>query len=130
MPHAKYINIVPQSNPVAPTCFAVSAVAFLASFVGLIVNHWLSGWMAVGGMACIGLFYLAIGLISYGSRIPIYRSETASPELDAATSVETEMVDYGNSPMLATSTNSPSVMAHNRSELVGKSSVTASDVNP
>jgi hypothetical protein len=56
----------------------VSAFAFLACLVGVIVNHWLSGWMAVGGMAGIGLFYLAIGLMSLGERIPVYSADDSS----------------------------------------------------
>lgn len=68
----KLLEVVPKVNSVAPICFTISAFAFLASLLGLIVNQWLSGWMATGGMAGIALFYLALGLISLGSRIPVY----------------------------------------------------------
>ena len=74
----KIVNAAPNAYPIATVCFSVSACAFFACVVGLVVNHWLSGWMAVGGMAGIGLFYLALGLLSLGSRIPVYHAAGAA----------------------------------------------------
>ena len=48
--------------------FAVAACAFAAAGIGSIVNFWLTGWMAVGGMVGVGLFYLALGLVNLNSR--------------------------------------------------------------
>lgn len=64
-------------NDAALMCFAVSAGAFVAAGIGAIVNHMLAGWMAVGGMAMVGLFYLALGLFSLGS--PADRDASSSP---------------------------------------------------
>ena len=47
--------------------FAVAGCAFAAAGIGLLINQWMSGWMAVGGMAGVGLFYLAVGLLNLGS---------------------------------------------------------------
>ena len=55
--------------------FAVAACAFSAAAIGLLINHWMSGWMAAGGMAGIGLFYLAIGLLNLHTPDGSYRSE-------------------------------------------------------
>ena len=44
--------------------FTVAAIALVAAGIGMIVNHWLTGWMAVGGMVGVGLFYAAIGVLS------------------------------------------------------------------
>ena len=54
-------------NATSKMSFAVAACAFVAALVGLLINHWLSGWMAVGGMTGVGLFYLAIGLLNLNS---------------------------------------------------------------
>ena len=51
-------------NTTSKMSFAVAGCAFIAALVGLLINHWLSGWMAVGGMTGVGLFYLAIGLLN------------------------------------------------------------------
>ena len=51
-------------NPASKMSFAVALCAFSAAGIGFLVNHWMSGWMAVGGMAGIGLFYLAVGLLN------------------------------------------------------------------
>ena len=37
-------------TPASQMAFAVSACAFTAAAVGTVVNYWLTGWMAVGGM--------------------------------------------------------------------------------
>ena len=55
-------------TPVSRMAFAVSVCAFAAAGVSIVVNHWLTGWMAVGGMAGIGLFYLAIGILNLHSK--------------------------------------------------------------
>lgn len=51
-------------SPVSRMSFAVALCAFAAAGVGWIVNNWLSGWMAVGGMFGVGLFYLAVGVLN------------------------------------------------------------------
>ena len=55
-------------NPTSQMAFAVALCALAAAGVGSIVNHWMTGWMAVGGMAGVGLFYLAVGLLNLRSR--------------------------------------------------------------
>lgn len=55
-------------TPASQMAFAVSLCAFAAAGVGLIVNHWLTGWMAVGGMVGVGLFYLAVGILNLRSK--------------------------------------------------------------
>ena len=41
-------------SPASRMSFAISACAFAAAGIGTVVNHWLTGWMAVGGMAGVG----------------------------------------------------------------------------
>lgn len=53
-------------NPASRMAFSVAICAFAAAGLGVIVNHWITGWMAVGGMAGVGLFYLAIGVVNMG----------------------------------------------------------------
>ena len=55
-------------SPVSQMSFAISAFAFAAAGIGTVINHWLTGWMAVGGMAGVGLFYLAVGVLNLRSR--------------------------------------------------------------
>ena len=55
-------------SPASQMSFAISACAFAAAGIGTVVNHWLTGWMAVGGMAGVGLFYLAVGILNLQSR--------------------------------------------------------------
>ncbi len=55
-------------SPASQMSFAISACAFAAAGIGTVVNHWLTGWMAVGGMAGVGLFYLAIGILNLRSK--------------------------------------------------------------
>jgi hypothetical protein len=57
----------PGLSSTSKMSFAVAACAFAAAGIGLLVNQWMSGWMAVGGMAGVGLFYLAVGLLNLGS---------------------------------------------------------------
>ncbi|WP_010587590.1 hypothetical protein [Schlesneria paludicola] len=57
-------------NPTSKMSFAVALCAFAAAAIGLLVNQWMSGWMAVGGMAGIGLFYLAVGLLNLNTTAP------------------------------------------------------------
>ena len=51
-------------NPTSKMSFAVALCAFAAAGIGLFVNLWMSGWMAVAGMAGVGLFYLAVGILN------------------------------------------------------------------
>ena len=51
-------------HPTSRVAFAVAACAFMAAGIGAILNYWVAGWMAVGGMTGIGLFYIVIRLIN------------------------------------------------------------------
>jgi hypothetical protein len=44
-------------------CFGVAAGAFLTAALGFVVNQFLVGWLATGGMIAIGLLYVAMGLL-------------------------------------------------------------------
>ena len=68
MPKLAKISSDFSMSPAARMSFAISACAFAAAGIGTIVNHWLTGWMAVGGMAGVGLFYLAVGILNLRSR--------------------------------------------------------------
>ena len=86
-------------NPTSKMSFAVAGCAFAAAAIGVLINQWLSGWMAVGGMAGVGLFYLAIGLLNLGSSDSIYTDESdlvesASHRLSGATNVDDLAVDH------------------------------------
>ena len=82
-----------EMNSTSQMSFAVAACAFGAAALGLLINQWMSGWMAVGGMAGLGLFYLAIGLLNLGSTEPLFTQEselieTASHRLSGAMNVD------------------------------------------
>jgi len=51
-------------NPVSKISFAVAIAAFATALLGLVINQIFTGWMAAGGMAGVGLFYLAIGVLN------------------------------------------------------------------
>ena len=51
-------------NPVSKVSFAVAIAAFGTALLGLVINQIFTGWMAAGGMAGVGLFYLAIGVLN------------------------------------------------------------------
>ncbi|WP_157605925.1 hypothetical protein [Schlesneria paludicola] len=57
-------------NPASRMAFAVAICALSAAGLGAIINHWMTGWMAVGGMVGVGLFYLAIGILNLGRGEP------------------------------------------------------------
>ena len=93
MPHKSPTSDDYQLNQTSKMSFAVAGCAFAAAGIGLLINHWMSGWMAVGGMAGVGLFYLAIGLLNLGSHSSIFSDEndlidTASHRLSGATNVD------------------------------------------
>ena len=82
----------PDLNPTSKMSFAVVACAFAAAGFGLLINQWFSGWMAVGGMTGVGLFYLAVGLLNIGSVGSVSTDEseltgTASHRLSGAMNV-------------------------------------------
>ena len=82
-----------EMNSTSQMSFAVAACAFGAAVLGLLINQWMSGWMAVGGMAGLGLFYLAIGLLNLGSTEPMFTQEsdlieTASHRLSGSMNVD------------------------------------------
>ena len=82
-----------EMNPTSKMSFAVAGCAFGAAAIGLLINHWMSGWMAVGGMAGLGLFYLAIGVLSLGSSNSVFiedrdLTETAAHRLSSASNVD------------------------------------------
>lgn len=73
--------------------FGVAASAFAAAGIGLLINQWMSGWMAVGGMAGVGLFYMAIGLLNLNSSDSVFMdeddlSETAAHRLSGVANVD------------------------------------------
>ena len=43
-------------------CFTIAACSLGAALLGAVVNLFLTGWMAVGGMTMVGLFYFGMGL--------------------------------------------------------------------
>lgn len=51
-------------NPAARMCFTISGIAFVACALGLLVNHLLTGALAIAGTAAVALVYLAMGLMS------------------------------------------------------------------
>jgi hypothetical protein len=48
----------------AKVCLWLGLLALSAAVVGSVVNSVLTGWMAVAGMAAIGLFYLGLSSIA------------------------------------------------------------------
>lgn len=63
-------------NPTSQMAFAVAACALVAAVIGVIINHWMTGWMAVGGMVGVGLFYLAVGILNLSSAgVPAYEDD-------------------------------------------------------
>lgn len=56
----------PAFNSISKICFCIAGLAFVGSFACAAINHSLSGWMAVAGMAGLGLFYLALGVLNLG----------------------------------------------------------------
>lgn len=73
----------PSIGVTSKMSFAVAACAFGAAAIGLLVNQWLSGWMAVGGMTGVGLFYLAVGLLNLGARSSAHADESNLVETSA-----------------------------------------------
>lgn len=69
--------------PVSRMCFAISAIAFGAALLGALVNHFLTGWMAVGGMAMVGLLYLGMGIADLK-----YERTSGSDEFAVARTIE------------------------------------------
>ena len=85
-------------SPTSKMSFAVAGCAFVAAAIGLLVNQWMSGWMAVGGMAGLGLFYLAIGVLSLGSSSGVFLKdhdliETAAHRLSGVANVDDEAIE-------------------------------------
>ena len=68
MPKLAKSNSEFSMSPASQMSFAISACAFAAAAIGTVINHWLTGWMAVGGMTGVGLFYLAVGILNLKSR--------------------------------------------------------------
>lgn len=88
-------------NPTSKMSFAVAGCAFAAAVIGVLINQWMSGWMAVGGMAGVGLFYLAIGLLNLGGVESIYSDESelvesASHRLSGAANVDDLAVEHSH----------------------------------
>ena len=80
MPQNSHSSSGGQLNQTSSMSFAVAGCAFAAAAIGILVNHWLSGWMAVAGMAGVGLFYLAIGLLNLGTSDSIFLDEGEGAE--------------------------------------------------
>ena len=88
-----------QLNPTSKISFTVAGCAFSAAAIGYLINQWMSGWMAVGGMAGVGLFCLALGLLNLNSNALIFEEdaelvETASHRLSGATNVDDLLVSH------------------------------------
>ena len=82
-----------EMNTTSKMSFAVAGSALGAAAIGLLINQWMTGWMAVGGMAGLGLFYRAIGLLNLGSAEPLFTHEndlieSASHRLSGAMNVD------------------------------------------
>jgi hypothetical protein len=93
MPHDPQISSPPGLNATSKMSFAVATCAFAAALVGLFVNQWMSGWMAVGGMAGVGLFYIGVGLLNLGHTGTVFSDdnefvETSSHRLSGAGNVD------------------------------------------
>ena len=56
----------PAFNSISKICFCIASLAFVGSFACAAIHYALSGWMAVAGMAGLGLFYLALGVLNLG----------------------------------------------------------------
>ena len=67
MPIFKQMSGQPDANSSRRMAFIVAVCAFSAAGLGLLINQWVPGWMAVGGMAGVGLFYLTMGAMSFQS---------------------------------------------------------------
>jgi hypothetical protein len=65
-------------SPASQMSFAVALCAFIAAGIGLVVNHWVTGWMAVGGMCGVGLFYIVVGLLNLRSNPPLFEDDSKS----------------------------------------------------
>ena len=59
-------------NSTSQMAFAVAFCALAAAGIGSIVNLWLTGWFAVGGMVGVGLFYWAVGVINLPVNSPVF----------------------------------------------------------
>ena len=66
MPHQPGTNGRAVLTSLSKASFGIAGLAFLGSFACAAINHSLSGWMAVAGMAGLGLFYLALGVLNLG----------------------------------------------------------------
>lgn len=66
MSHQSPNNSRPVYTSISKASFGVAGLAFLGSFACAAINSTLSGWMAVAGMAGLGLFYLALGVLNLG----------------------------------------------------------------
>jgi len=54
----------PRHPSAAKVCLWLGLLALSAALVGSVVNSLLTGWMAVAGMAAIGLFYLGLSSVA------------------------------------------------------------------
>lgn len=76
MPEAPKLPNQPMISPTSQMAFAVAICALAAAGIGLIINHWLTGWMAVGGMFGVGLFYTAIGILNLRANPPTVEDDS------------------------------------------------------
>ena len=75
MPDPSCHNTRPVFTSLSKASFGVAGLAFVGSFACAAINHSLSGWMAVAGMAGLGLFYLALGVLNLGTKASMSISE-------------------------------------------------------
>jgi len=83
----------------ALVCFAVSGIALAACALGLFVNHFLTGALAISGTAAIGLIYLALGLMNLGHdadtvRVRIREPHQTAQDEKAAAATSAEPAPY------------------------------------
>jgi len=68
-------------TPASQMAFAVAFCALAVAGIGAIANQWLSGWLAIGGMFGVGLFYIAIGVLNIVSNPPAFHEDESISNL-------------------------------------------------
>ena len=94
MPHNLRHDDHATFNSLSKMCFAVAGLAFFGAFACAAINHALTGWMAVAGMASLGLFYLAIGVLNLGHASALLTDY--KPESSAAATTHVHSRKHGD----------------------------------
>ena len=71
--------------PTSQMAFTVAICALAAAGIGAIVNHWLTGWMAIGGMVGVGLFYWAVGVLNLRTESPLFDDDELTSNVSQQT---------------------------------------------